>query len=658
MKNNNQASSFCLSITQIVIYGLFLVGLVIVSFFFAPKVSAGTFYPNDVPSHNAVSSKTGDTNWYPEQFTSGPNQGRWFDGSKDAYNCAWGSHWDLNGSKAPQDDGACDTGLPAAKTRYKLFQSTAGGGPHGTSIYLNGACRGVSLDGGTPYRKPDDPNKGDRKIKITINKTLKGGGIGSQEWEADNYPGGSANGTCSGANLQVHVPASAFTKNQKDRYGDSWYTALVVIEKLDKGQQMFRLEYSGGQVYGDDDGTFALGSRQKGGNTNYTFYFQTDCRFKDGDPVNFGFYDIDANQLQENGGPIRLTVVEVGGSPVAVGQVIPSSKQYSIGSGKMKRLTRYMLTFSNVDDNNGIRFDLPYSEHAFYPCPPILPESADVLTACDSVSFTIPNDERTTPSGSSPNRRHFAVYVNDGTSSGVPGTDYQKDNNYDAVDGSVLSSGYDYSSYSFQAPATPDGEGSNGVRKGRNVKIDFKIGAMYLMSDDWSTIESHRNLDKTTLKSGSIEVTTVMFNAYGSGRVQVWERFTQTVNNCYQATCSVNIIENVPPGTEDNNTNAVQAESWVNVIMTIHNTSDHHALPWRIGGTPLGLTSRGGSWDIGTSYDNTIGIYDIPAGGEASASRWFQAKGTIGYENLAPSPDYWGKLALWEGNCNTTAEVY
>src|SRR5690606_3425989 len=84
----------------------------------------------------------------------------------------------------------------------------------------------------------------------------------------------------------------------------------------------------------------------------------------------------------------------------------PNPRTY-FSVGQLVAEQSYKWKWENVNHNNGVQLWMPFSEGSILgDCPPPAEPPA---TQCDQIRFTIPDDSRTTPSGSSPDRRHFAV---------------------------------------------------------------------------------------------------------------------------------------------------------------------------------------------------------------------------------------------------------
>ena len=104
------------------------------------------------------------------------------------------------------------------------------GNPITTDAWLRGACKGDTANGTTPYKKkiepngqPDNPNKGDRRINVTVKQPQSG----AAKYSTNNHNAGD----CVGDDLRVTVPGGsngAFTKQA--RYGGGVYTAVIEIE--------------------------------------------------------------------------------------------------------------------------------------------------------------------------------------------------------------------------------------------------------------------------------------------------------------------------------------------------------------------------------------------------------------------------------------------
>lgn len=560
---------------------------------------------------------------------------------------------------------APNSGLYAPQGTFKVFI----GDNHASSqveIKILNAC---------PDRTGDIP---DTRLTVEAFRTTSGRNLGSKidmigggDNTKRNYPG---NGDCNGSGQIVfNLPRDAFNNAQEGRYGSNWRTALIYVYKVDAGgEKSFRVQAptgvvsfddlsvsgAGGSYHPDQPGTSAFAIQNTGAPGNspesrYKFTFRADCEYSSGQNVWLKWYDADASGQGNEQGDIGWKLTNASGTEIArrqksihgAGALGGQDEYKSFNVGPLNKNATYTWEWFGVDKSNGVQLWMPFNEiTAIVNCndpPPVEPPASQ----CDQLRFTIPNDGRTTPSGSSPDRRHFAVWVNDGSSSGTPGVNYVQNGSGYA---SPIAGGSDYTSYSF----LPE---SNGIQKGRNIQIDLKTGAIYIMNDNWTQIVSHRDTNKTTLKSGTLQATIVVFNTYNSGsgdRIKVWERWTNNVNNCYQASCAVDIVETVPGAP--NGSNAVNGQGTFNAFITIFNNSPTHPLPWRIGGTVLGATRNSGNWH----GINTISTVDIPPGGSRTIPLYnLDPQDNVGTQWLNPYPDYYGVLAIG-GGCNTPVNVY
>lgn len=332
----------------------------------APSVQADKVYPkHSSPGHQKlISARSGD--WGPAPH------------GDSKFNCSPG--WPQSWNSSAQTPGECATGLDAQETRYKLFKKNVGVITNDTPLIIKDGCKDVEpfgdAEGGHYHKKPNNPDKGARKIKVEIWKTQSNGALsGSAERTRDNYSGGDPT-TCVGSSnndLQVLIPKDAFTSNQSDRYGDDMLTALVVIRKQgggleQRGNKLFTLDYQYGDgVFGDDsrgDGVyFAQSSTNTSGLSTYTFTFKTDCRYKGGN-VTFRIGDADWGDGTIVGKPSVSLYPE--------GAMIQKVSNITGGSGnkqfvrQLERGKKYILEIANIGHNNGLRFYLPFSEFEGY----------------------------------------------------------------------------------------------------------------------------------------------------------------------------------------------------------------------------------------------------------------------------------------------------
>jgi hypothetical protein len=342
---------------------------------YVPSVSA--IYPASPSNfdHHAISAKSG----------------AWGPASGSQFNCH-PSIYPPGTTGIPQDGGACSTGLDAAETRYKLFARNvnhpgAGQIPIETNLVLYGACRDVTpyptpsgVENGYPHEKEDHPDKGGRKIKVEIRQTQANGQPGGLIKTVYNFTPGSnpttKNSGCSGNDLHVKVPRSAFTTNQLNKFGNKYSTALVVVHKhnypdnIQPGNKLFKLDYGYGYVFGDEDAFFALASGKKGSYSQYDFQFKVDCTYKEqaNNGMTLRVRDIDYNTLQAIEPNVYLfnknatKLLDASDSPYK-GQ---SNFNYDVPDGQVDPLGVYTLRYTAISDNNGLKFGLPYSEFKDY----------------------------------------------------------------------------------------------------------------------------------------------------------------------------------------------------------------------------------------------------------------------------------------------------
>ena len=250
---------------------------------------------------------------------------------------------------------------------------------------------------------------------------------------------------------------------------------------------------------------------------------------------------------------------------------------------------------------------------------------------CTHVNFRIPNDSQSlsgTNRWNTPaNRSYYAVYVNDWGSPGRPAPAGSPDY-YPNGSGSPAGSGkynespgpwVDYSSYDH---------GSESVSEGQTIERNLR--------------------EHNKVVSGQLVWTLVVYdwfqNSSGVWRIQVQHRETHEVNNCFQATCEIQINGNVP-GREGSD--AMIAGSTLRGTVRIRNTGVNNLPSWMItnGGTfGLSLTTnyRGG---LSPNHLNEA----IPPGGEIVRSLedfGLTAPNDIGPHSIDLYPDYWGRAGI------------
>lgn len=383
-------------ITVGLFFGLF--ALLVINTCLAPKAAAGGYYPAD-SQHYSISSS----------FKDNSNNIDWGYNNPARYNCADGT--------AGEDAGACNTGLDSKVTQYKIFRTDHPSGP--TTLVVADGCKDVNSYVG--YNKTSNPNtsrpnKGSRMITVNVHQTASTGGPGGLQSSTTNAvdllagdPSADKgdwvvpSGSCSGIDLIVTVPASSFTP--QTQHGASVETASLLIYKTGNylGEKWFKLLYPGaGEVVGDeygDVGNFALGRSidDSEGLSDYTFTFQPDCNFVPGPgKMRIKVGDVDWNGWQAKAYPVskrtKMKVTKVNGSTSKVifeqGNLTNNSDNlyiFDVPMNEMDGNAKYIVTYSNVLQNNGIKVNLPFSE---YPrigsCPPVKPHDISKVT-CDNI---------------------------------------------------------------------------------------------------------------------------------------------------------------------------------------------------------------------------------------------------------------------------------
>ncbi len=254
---------------------------------------------------------------------------------------------------------------------------------------------------------------------------------------------------------------------------------------------------------------------------------------------------------------------------------------------------------------------------------------------CNLVRFTIPNDSNAlsssnhwnTPDGQS----YYAVYVNDWGSAGRPvpaGSPDYYPNGSGSPEGSgryndAPGPGVDYSSYD-NLPASETVASGTGHVIERNLREHNKV------------------------VSGQLVWTLVVYDWFKNSsdvwRIQVQHRETHEINNCWQATCSVNITGDVP-GREG--TNAVRGGSVITGTVTVWNTGVNNLPSWM--GTVAGWFGLSLTTNYYGGLSPNILDENIPPGGSITRPLegfGFVAPNDVNYHNLSFYPDYWGRSGI------------
>lgn len=573
----------------------------------SPKAHAANpqIYPSDNAGHYAISAKSGT--WTPPKNSAGEftNGGQ--------YNCTHPAIYPPDATHPAQDEGACSTGLDATKTRYKLFRDSNSGN---TTLRIQDGCKDVGeykgVEGGIPYNKPDHPNKGSRKIDVTVYPATTDGHIPADYASAtDNYPGNLAT-NCDGNTLLVNVPGSAFNLSQKNRYGKNKfgkdvYTAQVVIYKHNnqEGQQMFRLSYpvAGGEVHADEDGQFALSSNQPpqsgpAGYSDYEFTFQPDCRHDESKKVYLNLGDSDFNDAGINPGFPKVTLTAPNQPTITV---YPESDQGNerLPLGYLKQNTNYTLTVHDIRNNNGLRFQLPYSEYTGE-------RSCECVINC--VNPNPPNCERYSDVLHRNSRYKFRLYnIDHGASSSAyltaPAT--LSSTRVFSSDFANKTSGY--------IKSLPDGVNPDNTDKSYGPEsYPSPTGR------DWVVVVE---------RSEHIE------SGPNNGKYQWTSSVHREGVNCYSAACTINLVANPAIGTS----NGVEAGQTVTLLLSIWSTGQA-GLPFTVAsGGGLSVT-RTGTFQ-GPSYTHHLG-YLVTGGPAKSFTTTVTAPANINSYALSAYPQY------------------
>lgn len=575
-------------------------------------------------------------------------------------------------SKSGECGSGCYNGLDAVVSDFKIFRLAGQNGDF--NVTLEGAC-------GNPY----GGNKGNTSIRVETYKAAQtaNGTTGSAVDTRTSVSHCSPGSNDLVITVSDHPGKTAFSQNQSDSYGFNVKTAILSVVKIGggggsaaPGLRHFRVNVPGSMWVSFDDigarsgsnnyvtghpgfGSFALDDANgSNGEGTYEFTFKPDCKHINnaGKPVVLKWSDADAEEPSNNlDSNIQWNLTPKGVSRSGAqlgGQGWNAKSHHPIGPLAPEQSQTWK--WSKVNANNGVQLWIPFSEGSILgDCPPTPPPPE---SGCDSLAFPIPSNNLQLPSGTNPDRRHFAVYVNDNGSSGIPpdlsseppaSTTYQDgtSNWLPPIKGQV-----DYGSTIDFADADPPG-----IAEGRKIKIDLITGNIYVLNESNGVI-SQRNTGKQRLTSGTLQFTVIIYNNYQSGsgtRMHVWQRNTTTIGGCYQAACSVDIIEsdglNAPNGS-----NAVKNGENFDAVVTITNTSNHHTLPLILKGVPLGVTTGSGDWAF--RIDRAYGSHLSPHQSTYVPIN-LPAQGHVGTQWLNPYPDFFNVLGVG-GACNTPVNVY
>lgn len=584
-----------------------LIFLLVASVLLAPKVNANV-YPT-AADHQGISAKSG--NW--RNPPSNPGN----------YNC----RPDLYpGGQTP---GACSTGLEASFSRYKLFRNVSSPRAalpgNSTDLIIEDGCKDVTDT--NPHKKPVHPDKGVRQIRVWIARTAtapdnpdenisRGQVSGRVVSTAQNFDNTST-GTCFApagspfaTDLRVPVPAAAFSYAQADRYGDYTQTALVAILKHQgrAGEKRFKLNYSAGRVYGDDDGYFALASNRVSGDSSpYVLRFKADCRYRN-ERVSIGIGDTDFyNEGVEPGFPTMTVYDETAGTNVPADNNVEDDRAYTIAPNGLKPGHTYKITISKIESSNGIRLRLPYSEFPFFDNTGCIPTPED--QSCKAITHTLSGHSRyrfTTFAKKGPNYMSNGPPFNGQTkkTAGNAPQDWRTFTQAPVAQWQDVNTGNgsDTRSYNYPAPAGPD----------------------------WVTyIEKWQGEGK-----GPYEYTTN-------------QTPKSTPDTCFKAKCeAISITAGALPGRPK----GVEAGRPFTLSMTIKNIGLAN-LPQNTRGH--NLIAREGSWPF-SSPPVSGGLLRNESKNTSVA---LTAPGSIQTKNVNPYADYYGLFAM-DGGCPMTISVY
>lgn len=261
------------------------------------------------------------------------------------------------------------------------------------------------------------------------------------------------------------------------------------------------------------------------------------------------------------------------------------------------------------------------------------PEPVDDTGDCNLIRFTIPNDNQDGQGGNS-NFSDYAIYVNDGGTPGHPAAAGSADYQDGGVYGSPPGPWVDYSG----SVTEPQFVGIPGATVEKNLRLDNKV------------------------VSGTLRYTVVIYdkftNTNGNNVIKVRSRFTRAVDNCYQATCSVNIPSNVP-GKEGSN-GALRAGEKFGGTITITNNG--------INNIPSALVTNSGNFQLAATISSGFAGLppyvpmptNIPPGQSRNISLAdfdFRAPNNVGSHNLTVYPDFWGRGPIGP-SCNAAIRTF
>lgn len=431
---------------------------------------------------------------------------------------------------------------------------------------------------------------------------------------------------CNGDDVVFNVPNSEFRTggdgpNAGIKVFEGFRTDILVVRKINgTGIKSFKVQSEPGTYVsfkedlplpyaGSADDAFSVWNASKSDPINEEASFQfkfkvTPCNY-DGENVWVNWQDADYGESNETGNNIRWRLIRDKNN-----SVVESVSGSSIGGnndfkhknvGKLRMNETYTWRWDNVDKINGIQIFMPFSEISLLAGPCVNEPPPDTSGVCEFIRV------------SGAPGRYYKVYVNDygspGTVSGTP--DYQGN-----------------------LPSGPVGAGGN-VTIIKNLVADNKA------------------------VTGTLQFTVIVYNGNNDGTGRALDE-TTTINNCFRATCQIDIIENVPGAPAGSNDVIGGQRFGVNV--RLRNTGSNN-LTFAMGWNPLASTMHiNGIWGPepngvrGSSpYDNLAPAFIYPGwAGDTQISpggfrdRYFElnAPDDINVHNLSMHPDYWGRFAI------------
>ncbi len=394
--------------------------------------------------------------------------------------------------------------------------------------------------------------------------------------------------------------------------------------------------------------------------TRIRFTFKPDCSYKNNDEVWLKWFDADwggdAEAYTKNinfiltarpGGNVDLKPEGREKVKSVNGDTDPIPPGGNIGGdldprnievfGGLDKDTTYIWQWRDIQQMNGLQLWMPFSEIGpFLDCGTGTHENVD----CRLIDFK--NSEDTTFKDNSGNDRnvddwHYAIWVNDWGTSGVPASNIN--------DGEI----YDKSVIENDTSADRIGGGSGA--KGEQIKYDL--------------IENNKIVSGENV--GKLLITTVVKytqfqNSNGADKIYIFKKTTNNTSNCFQATCRLIIDPTVPDAGYGSNM-VKSTDSTVSAYIQLTNTGVNRLrspLETINANYSLAATLVGtGEFDHSLFSLTALAFYPGLDPGQSSEFIPVSLKnpGRIGSFPVIFYPDYWGRSRVGQP-CTERVNVY